>query len=100
MVRSKAAVTTAELGDDYIMMGPYHEPTVKLEVEVCEPDHPIIREAMDQMRSNGIKPHPDLYNLLTRMIGEQCSLENSESHVHVNAVKTLLNSMHIFSFSV
>ena len=55
MVRSKAAVTTAELGDDYIMMGPYHEPTVKLEVEVCEPDHPIIREVMDQMRSNGIK---------------------------------------------
>ena len=55
MVRSKADVTTAELGDEYVMIGPYDEPTVQLEVEVAEPDSPIIREVADQMRSNGIK---------------------------------------------
>ena len=55
MVRSKADVTTAELGDEYVMMGPYNESTVRLEVEVAEPESPIIREVVDQMRSNGIK---------------------------------------------
>ena len=55
MVRSKADVTIAELGDEYVMIGPYDEPTVQLEVEVAEPDSPIIREVADQMRSNGIK---------------------------------------------
>ena len=55
MVRSKADVTTAELGDEYVMIGPYDEPTAQLEVEVAEPDSPIIREVAHQMRSNGIK---------------------------------------------
>ena len=55
VVRSKADVTTAELGDEYVMIGPYDEPTVQLEVEVAEPDSPIIREVAHQMRSNGIK---------------------------------------------
>ena len=55
MVRSKADVTTAELGDKYVMIGPYDEPTVQLEVEVAEPDSSIIREVAHQMRSNGIK---------------------------------------------
>ena len=55
MIRSKADVTTAELGDKYVMIGPYDGPTVQLEVEVAEPDSPIIREVADQMRSNGIK---------------------------------------------
>ena len=55
MVRSKADVTTAELGDEYVMMGPYNESTVRLEVEVGEPDNPIIQEVVGQMRSHGIK---------------------------------------------
>ena len=55
MVRSKADVTTAELGDKYVMIGPYDETTVQLEVEVAESDSPIIREVAHQMRSNGIK---------------------------------------------
>lgn len=55
MVRSKADVTTAELGDEYVMVGPYNEPSVRLEVEVGEPDSPITREVVDQMRSNGVK---------------------------------------------
>ena len=55
VVRSKADVTTAELGDEYVMIGPYNESTVRLEVEVAEPDSPITREVIDQMRGNGIK---------------------------------------------
>ena len=55
MVRSKADVTTAELGDDYVMIGPYNDSTVRLEVEVAEPDSSITREVVDHMRSNGIK---------------------------------------------
>ena len=55
VVRSKADVTTAELGDDYVMIGPYNDSTVRLEVEVAEPDSSITREVVDQMRINGIK---------------------------------------------
>ena len=55
MVRSKADVTTAELGDEYVMMGPYNESTVRLEVEVGEPDNPIIQEVVGQMRSHNVK---------------------------------------------
>ena len=55
VVRSKADVTTAELGDEYVMIGPYNESTVRLEVEVAEPESPITREVIDQMRTNGIK---------------------------------------------
>ena len=55
VVRSKADVTTAELGDEYVMIGPYNESTVRLEVEVAEPESPITREVIDQMRTNGVK---------------------------------------------
>lgn len=55
VVRSKADVTTAELGDEYVMIGPYNESTVRLEVEVAEPDNPITLGVVEQMRSNGIK---------------------------------------------
>ena len=55
VIRSKAAVTTAELGDQYCMIGPYHEPTVRLEVEVMEPDFPVIRDVVEGMKNDGVK---------------------------------------------
>ncbi len=54
VLRSKAGVTTAELGDQYCMLGKYNESTVKLEVEVLEPDHPVLRESIEALRGKGI----------------------------------------------
>ena len=36
------------------MIGPYHEPTVKLEVEVMEPEFSVTREVVECMRKEGI----------------------------------------------
>ncbi|XP_022083700.1 glycogen [starch] synthase, muscle-like [Acanthaster planci] len=57
VIRSKAAVTMEELGDQCIMLGPYTEATVKMEVEIMEPENELIKGAMDSMRSKGIKVH-------------------------------------------
>ena len=54
VIRSKAGVTTAELGDQYCMIGPYNEPTVQLEVEVMEPDLPVMRDVIEGMRKEGV----------------------------------------------
>jgi glycogen(starch) synthase len=37
------------------MIGPYHEPTVKLEVEVMEPEFSVTREVVESMRNDGVK---------------------------------------------
>ncbi len=55
MLRSKAGVTTAELGDQYCMLGPYNEDCVKLEVEILEPEFPIMKETIEALRKEGIK---------------------------------------------
>ena len=55
MIRSKAAVTTAELGDQYCLIGPYNESCVRLEVEVMEPEHSVMKEAVEALRSEGVK---------------------------------------------
>ena len=54
VLRSKAGVTTNELGDHYCMIGPYHEPTVRLEVETSEPDLSVTREVIESMKNEGI----------------------------------------------
>lgn len=55
MIRSKAGVTTAELGDQYCMLGPYNEDCVKLEVEVLEPEFSIMKETIEALRKEGVK---------------------------------------------
>ena len=55
MIRSKAAVTTAELGDQYCLIGPYNEACVRLEVEVMEPESSVMKETVEAMRSEGVK---------------------------------------------
>ncbi len=54
VIRSKAGVTTSELGDHYCMIGPYHEPTVRIEVETSEPDLSVTREVIECMKKEGI----------------------------------------------
>ncbi len=55
MLRSKAGVTTAELGDQYCMLGPYNEDCVKLEVEVMEPKFSVMKESIEVLRKEGVK---------------------------------------------
>ena len=55
VIRSKASVTTGELGDQYCMIGPFHDPTVRLEVEVMEPESSLTREVVEAMRKEGVK---------------------------------------------
>ena len=55
VIRSKASVTTGELGDQYCMIGPFHDPTVRLEVEVMEPEFSLTREVVEAMRKEGVK---------------------------------------------
>lgn len=57
VIRTKAAVTTDELGDQYCMLGPYNEERVKLEVELLEPDTAAMKYALDQMHEIGFKAY-------------------------------------------
>ena len=54
VLRSKAAVTTGELGDQYCMIGKYNESCVKLEVEVMEPELSVMKESIEVLRKEGI----------------------------------------------
>ena len=55
VIRTKAAVTTAELEEKFCMIGPYNEKFVHLEVEPMEPELSIIREVLAQMKSHKLK---------------------------------------------
>jgi len=55
VIRSKAGVTTAELGDQYCMIGPYNESCVRLEVEVTEPELSVMKESIEVLRNEGVK---------------------------------------------
>ena len=55
VIRTKAQVTTAELGDQYCMIGPYNEACVRLEVEVMEPELSVLKEVITSLRSQGFK---------------------------------------------
>lgn len=77
VLRSKAAVTTAELGDQYCMLGKYNESCVKLEVEVMEPDLSVMQESIDVLRKEGVNVstfmltcplNPDQYLICTHIL--------------------------------
>ncbi|VDN07205.1 unnamed protein product [Thelazia callipaeda] len=55
VLRTKASVTTDELGDQYCMLGPYNEERVKLEVEILQPDATPLRYALDQLKDMGFQ---------------------------------------------
>ncbi len=57
VLRTKAAVTTEELGDQYYMLGPYNEDTVRLEVELSEPQNPAVVHSLNQLKEEGFKVH-------------------------------------------
>jgi glycogen(starch) synthase len=55
VIRSKAGVTTSELGDQFCMIGIYTEANVSLEVETTEPELSVMRECIDVMRQADVK---------------------------------------------
>lgn len=56
VLRTKAAVTVDELGEQYYMVGPYVEQFVRMEVEVCEPTHnEALMKTLQHMRNHGMK---------------------------------------------
>lgn len=55
VLRTKAPVSTDELGDQYCMLGPYNEERVKLEVEVLEPDTASMKYTLEQMQEWGYR---------------------------------------------
>jgi glycogen synthase len=55
VIKTKAAVTVEELGDQYFLIGPYNESCVRTEVEITEPHNEAVGRALQQMRDNGVK---------------------------------------------
>ena len=55
VIKTKAAVTVEELGEQYFLIGPYNESCVRTEVEIMEPQNEACSKAIRQMRDNGIK---------------------------------------------
>lgn len=58
VIRSKAFVSTEELGDQYCLIGPYKEASARTEVEACEfPSNGPLYAAVSEMRNQGFKVH-------------------------------------------
>ena len=55
VIKTKAAVTVEELGDQYTLIGPYNESYVRTEVEVMEPTNEAVQRTLQQMGDHGIK---------------------------------------------
>ncbi|MFH4975576.1 hypothetical protein AB6A40_002285 [Gnathostoma spinigerum] len=55
VIRSKAPISTAELGDQYCMLGPLREDRWRLEVEQIRPESQHIRTALRTMEGWGLK---------------------------------------------
>jgi len=57
VIKSKAQVTTEELGEQYCLFGPYNESCVRTEVELLEPHHYVMKEVLQEFRDAGIKAY-------------------------------------------
>lgn len=56
MIRSKAFVSTEEMGEQYVLLGPYKERSARTEVEEIEfPNGNPLLEAVNRMRDRGYK---------------------------------------------
>lgn len=56
VIRSKAYVSTEEMGDQYCMVGPYKELCARTEVEEADyPTHTPLYKAVQVMRDQGYK---------------------------------------------
>lgn len=55
VIRSKAYVSTEEMGDQFCLIGPYKEHCARTEVEEGNFTHPALCEAVEVLRSKGFK---------------------------------------------
>lgn len=55
VIRSKAYVSTEEMGDQYCLIGPYKEATARTEVEEGPLGAPVLNEAVNIVRNQGFK---------------------------------------------
>lgn len=55
MIKTKAAVSVEELGEQYCLLGPYNESCVRSEVEILEPHNEAMARTLHHMREHGIK---------------------------------------------
>lgn len=57
VIRSKAKVSSDELGDQYCLIGPYNDHCVKTEVELLEPKQAFYKETIESFANAGVKLH-------------------------------------------
>lgn len=58
VIRSKCSASVEELGDQYILLGPYKEASVRTEVELGEfPSHSPLTAAVNNLRAEGWRVH-------------------------------------------
>jgi len=55
VIRTKAAVTVEELGEQYCLVGPLNDSCARTEIEIMEPSNYALVGAIQHMREFGIK---------------------------------------------
>lgn len=55
VLRTKALVSTDELGDQYCMLGPYNDERATMEMEHLEPDNAAMKYALEKTRECGFQ---------------------------------------------
>lgn len=55
VIRSKAGISTEEMGDQYCLIGPYKEACARTEVEEAPLSSPELEEACNKLRNKGYK---------------------------------------------
>ncbi|XP_043541836.1 glycogen [starch] synthase, muscle-like [Chiloscyllium plagiosum] len=55
VIQTKTKLTVDQLGENYILIGPYFENSVKTQVELIEPPNLAIKRTIDCMSSRGCK---------------------------------------------
>ena len=55
VIRSKAGVTSEELGENYFLIGVYNERQAETEIEELEPEFKIVKDVLDDFKAEGVK---------------------------------------------
>ncbi|KJE88514.1 glycogen synthase [Capsaspora owczarzaki ATCC 30864] len=57
VIKTKAAITSKELGENFCLMGPYNTGSARTEVEFVQPEAGVFRRTLDAMRAQGAVVH-------------------------------------------
>lgn len=93
VIKSKAAVSVAELGDRYCLIGPYREARVWMEVEVLEPPkNEALMKAIQHLRDSGFR----VTCICRFLVFFSCILDGNFVHMFVVCVCELEWEMALF----